>query len=86
MHIWGGEAIIQGFQKRKWHQRGVPHFWVPTLKRSVVYSEVLDKYISVIVTERAIHLINASYGFDHYLLKVLISITGNSSALEDYIF
>lgn len=73
MHIWGGEGIVQGFQKKIWHQRGVPHFWVPTLKRSVVYSEVLDKYMSVIVTERAIELINTNYGFDHYLLKVCFS-------------
>ncbi|KAJ8936298.1 hypothetical protein NQ318_001491, partial [Aromia moschata] len=31
--------------------------------------EVLDKYISVVVTDRTINLINANYGFDHYLLK-----------------
>ncbi|KAH0818078.1 hypothetical protein GEV33_004712 [Tenebrio molitor] len=61
---------IQGFQVRDWRRRRVPHFWMPHLKRSVVYSEVLDKYISVIVTERTISLINSNYGFDHYLLKV----------------
>lgn len=71
MHIWGGEGIIQGFQKRDLYQRRVPHFWVPRLQRSAVYSEILDKYISVIVTNRAIHLIQAHYGFDHYLLKVI---------------
>lgn len=71
--MWGGEAIVQGFlKKHKQYKRRVPHFWYPTLKRSVVYSEVLDKHISVIVTERTIKLINANYGFDHYLLKVLI--------------
>ncbi|XP_060530744.1 large ribosomal subunit protein bL28m isoform X2 [Cylas formicarius] len=68
-HIWGGEGIIQGFRKTKEQARRVPHFWVPTLRRSVVYSEVLNKYFSVVVTERAINLINANYGFDHYLLK-----------------
>lgn len=70
MHIWGGEGIIQGFQKRSKYNDPVPHFWFPTLKRSVVYSEVLDKYISVIVTQRAINLIMSNYGLDHYLLKV----------------
>ncbi|XP_056634302.1 39S ribosomal protein L28, mitochondrial [Diorhabda sublineata] len=68
-HIWGGEGIVQGFLKRDKYRRRVPHFWVPILKRSVVYSEVLDKYISVVVTDRALNLINTHYGLDHYLLK-----------------
>jgi len=68
-HMWGGEGIVQGFQIRDKKSRRVPHFWVPILKRSVVYSEVLDKYFSVIVTDRTIRLINSNYGFDHYLLK-----------------
>jgi large subunit ribosomal protein L28 len=71
-HMWGGEGVVQGFQVRDWRRRRVPHFWMPHLKRSVVYSEVLDKYISVIVTERTISLINSNYGFDHYLLKVKV--------------
>ncbi|XP_019866841.1 39S ribosomal protein L28, mitochondrial [Aethina tumida] len=68
-HIWGGEGIIQGFQCRSRNKRRVPHFWVPILKRSVVYSEVLNEYISVIVTDRTLNLINDHFGFDHYLLK-----------------
>ncbi|XP_076273502.1 mitochondrial ribosomal protein L28 [Rhynchophorus ferrugineus] len=67
--LWGGEAVIQGFQLRDKHRRRVPHFWFPVLKRSVVYSEVLNKFFSVIVTDRTIQLINANYGFDHYILK-----------------
>lgn len=68
--LWGGEGVVQGFQKRDKDSRRVPHFWVPTLKRTVVYSEVLDTYISVVVTNRALQLIHSNYGFDHYLLKV----------------
>ncbi|KAL3267412.1 hypothetical protein HHI36_011541 [Cryptolaemus montrouzieri] len=67
--LWGGEGIVQGFQVRGKYKRRVPHFWVPFLRRSVVYSEILNKYMSVVVTDRAISLINAHYGFDHYLLK-----------------
>lgn len=67
--LWGGEGIIQGFIKRSKYNRRVPHFWVPTLRRTVIYSEILDKYISVVVTDRTINLINSNYGFDHYLLK-----------------
>jgi large subunit ribosomal protein L28 len=67
--IWGGEGIIKGFQKRTPYKRRVPHFWVPVLRRSVVYSEVLNEYLSVIVTDRTIDLIHECHGFDHYLLK-----------------
>lgn len=67
--IWGGEAVIKGFQKRQRLKRRVPHFWVPVLKRSVVHSQVLDKYISTVVTERTLSLIHECQGFDHYLLK-----------------
>ncbi|XP_077292581.1 mitochondrial ribosomal protein L28 [Arctopsyche grandis] len=67
--LWGGEGVIKGFQKRHEYNRRVPHFWIPSLKRSVVRSEVLDVYLSIIVTERTIKLIHDNYGFDHYLLK-----------------
>ncbi|CAG4940416.1 unnamed protein product [Colias eurytheme] len=67
--IWGGEAIIKGFQKRDLKKRRVPHYWVPVLKRTVVKSEVLNTHLSVTVTDRTIKLINDHYGFDHYLLK-----------------
>lgn len=68
--IWGGEAVIQGFKQNggKYKSR-VPHFWTPTLKKTIVYSEVLNKYMSTTVTERAFDVINKSYGLDHYLLK-----------------
>ncbi|GAB1864817.1 Large ribosomal subunit protein bL28m [Camponotus japonicus] len=67
--IWGGEAIVQGFKKKGKYKRRVPHFWIPHLKKSVLYSEVLDTYMSVVVTNRTIRLIHENYGFDHYLLK-----------------
>ncbi|OAD52111.1 39S ribosomal protein L28, mitochondrial, partial [Eufriesea mexicana] len=67
--IWGGEAVVQGFTKKHIYARRYPHFWFPRLKKSVVFSEVLDKYMSVVVTNRTIDLINEHYGFDHYLLK-----------------
>ncbi|XP_003700310.1 mitochondrial ribosomal protein L28 [Megachile rotundata] len=67
--LWGGEAVIQGFTKKHRYARRHPRFWFPLLKKSVVYSEVLDEYMSTVVTYRTIHLINEHYGFDHYLLK-----------------
>ncbi|XP_078035705.1 mitochondrial ribosomal protein L28 [Augochlora pura] len=67
--IWGGEAVIQGFLRKGRRCRRVPRFWFPTLKKSVVYSEVLDAHMRVVVTNRTINLIHEHYGFDHYLLK-----------------
>uniref|UniRef100_A0A0V0G5P1 Putative mitochondrial ribosomal protein n=1 Tax=Triatoma dimidiata TaxID=72491 RepID=A0A0V0G5P1_TRIDM len=67
--IWGGEGVIKGFQKRNRLKQRVPHFWVPVLKKSVVYSEVLNKRMEVTVTERTIDLILKHHGFDNYLLQ-----------------
>ncbi|KAA0189614.1 hypothetical protein HAZT_HAZT006438 [Hyalella azteca] len=44
-------------------------YWWPCVKRSVVYSEILDKYMELMVTERALTLIDQHYGLDFYLLK-----------------
>ncbi|XP_055545085.1 39S ribosomal protein L28, mitochondrial [Wyeomyia smithii] len=67
--IWGGEAIVKGFQKRNPYKRRVPHFWVPVLKRSVLHSQILDEYMAVTVTDRTLEQIHDNHGFDHYLLK-----------------
>lgn len=68
--LWGGEAVVRGFQKRKQLQRRVPHFWFPTLQKSVLYSEMLDKYMEITVTPRTLKLIDQHYGFDSYILEV----------------
>ncbi|KAL7742261.1 hypothetical protein ACLKA6_005523 [Drosophila palustris] len=80
--IWGGEAVIKGFQKRHQTKRRVPHFWVPTLKRSVVHSQVLNEYMSVVVTERTLEQIHECHGFDHYLLKNLACDLRSALALK----
>uniref|UniRef100_A0A0A9Z1Q8 Large ribosomal subunit protein bL28m n=1 Tax=Lygus hesperus TaxID=30085 RepID=A0A0A9Z1Q8_LYGHE len=67
--IWGGEGVIKGFQKRDPQKTRVPHYWVPNLKKSAVYSEILNKRMEVTVTERTIDLILENYGFDNYILK-----------------
>lgn len=80
--IWGGEAVIKGFQKRHPQKRRVPHFWVPTLRRSVVHSQVLNAYISMVVTDRTIDQIHDCHGFDHYLLKNLACDLRSALALK----
>ncbi|XP_043477979.1 39S ribosomal protein L28, mitochondrial [Leptopilina heterotoma] len=67
--LLGGEGLIQGFTKKANYNRRVPRFWFPRLMSSVVYSQVLDLYLKVIVTPRALELIHSNYGLDHYILK-----------------
>lgn len=47
-----------------------PNYWVPKLKPTIVYSEILNQYMKVTVTERTLKLIDEHYGFDHYILAV----------------
>ncbi len=68
--LWGGEGVIEGKIKKKRYQVPVPKYWTPNLHKTVVYSEILDKYLSLIVTERALRLIDNNYGLDSYLIKV----------------
>ncbi|KAJ6646197.1 39S ribosomal protein L28, mitochondrial [Pseudolycoriella hygida] len=67
--IWGGEGVIKGFQKRTPTKKRVPYYWVPVMRRTVLKSVVLNKYLTTIVTERTMDLIHENHGFDHYLLK-----------------
>ena len=44
--------------------------WKPKLFKRVFYSEILDKHFEITVTMRTLDLIDESYGFDNYILKV----------------
>ncbi|KAE8752697.1 hypothetical protein FOCC_FOCC000437 [Frankliniella occidentalis] len=67
--LWGGAAVIKGFSHPHLKLPRIPRYWIPKLEISVVYSEVLDLYITSAVTKRTIQLIHKHYGFDHYLLQ-----------------
>lgn len=43
--------------------------WWPHLQVSVLYSEILDRYFRVVVTDSTLNQIDACFGFDNYLLK-----------------
>ncbi|XP_065567460.1 uncharacterized protein LOC136031697 isoform X3 [Artemia franciscana] len=68
--LWGGEGVIQGFKKRHPKVRRFSHFWVPTLYKRVVYSEILDKRYEVTCTLRFLELVDKHYGFDNYILEL----------------
>ena len=44
----------------------------PNLQKTILYSEILDTYMSTIVTERTLRLIDQMNGFDNYILKTPI--------------
>lgn len=73
--LWGGEGVVKGYyeskpftRKKVLPRQWIPKFWWPHVERAIVYSEVLDKYLNVIVTPRALRLIDESFGLDYYLL------------------
>ncbi|VDK44674.1 unnamed protein product [Gongylonema pulchrum] len=47
----------------------IPHFFFPRLKNVVVYSEILNKHMKIVVTERTCRLIDKHFGLDSYLLE-----------------
>lgn len=49
---------------RQW----IPHLWFPKLKEVILYSEILDTHMRIVVTERALRLIDNAFGLDYYLL------------------
>ncbi|XP_039280635.1 39S ribosomal protein L28, mitochondrial-like [Nilaparvata lugens] len=67
--LWGGEGVVKGYVKPGKYAEKSVKLWFPILKRSVIHSEVLDKRMTTIVTQRTIDLIIDHHGLDHYLLK-----------------
>ena len=68
--LWGGEAFVQGFRKKK-EKRNRPRvwrLWKPYLVQRVLYSEIVDKWMLVTVTLRTLDLIDEVQGFDKYIL------------------
>lgn len=68
--LLGGEAIVKGFKKKP-NIRRHPQFWIPTLKRTAVYSKILNKYLEVLATDRVVQLIHHYQGFDEYVMQVV---------------
>ncbi len=72
--LWGGEGVVKGGleppeTKHENYHYPTETYWFPKLHLGVVYSEILDKYMEVTMTERAQRLIDEAFGLDNYLLK-----------------
>lgn len=69
--LWGGEGWIRGFKYAKNDKLStrLRSVWKPQLFNRELYSEILDHTFTIPVTARTLDLIDASYGFDFYILK-----------------
>uniref|UniRef100_A0A452IXF1 Large ribosomal subunit protein bL28m n=1 Tax=Gopherus agassizii TaxID=38772 RepID=A0A452IXF1_9SAUR len=69
--LWGGEGWISGYRyagNDKLSKR-LKKTWKPQLFERELYSEILDKKLTITVTMRTLDLIDAAYGLDFYILK-----------------
>lgn len=68
--LWGNVGIVQGYKRFKPDPKysAFPRLWLPTLLNRTFYSEVLDTWMGIVVTERTLDLIDEHFGFDHYIL------------------
>ncbi|XP_048837273.1 39S ribosomal protein L28, mitochondrial [Brienomyrus brachyistius] len=69
--LWGGEGWVSGYKyanNDKLSTR-LKKCWRPQLFDRNLYSEILDHKFQITVTMRTLDLIDASYGFDFYILK-----------------
>ena len=73
--LWGGEGIIFGYFEKEDKSRNAdksaprPKILTPELFKQVLYSEILDRWMSVYVTARARYLIDEAFGLDNYILQ-----------------
>jgi len=67
--LWGGEGVVKGYKNVSKYKGEVARYWWPALQKTAVYSEILDRYIEVHATERALDLIDDATGLDHYILS-----------------
>ncbi|CAH8549069.1 unnamed protein product [Heterobilharzia americana] len=67
--LWGGEGIIQGYWEKKNQKQRFPKTWHPVLTEQLFYSEILDRWMIIIVSDSALKQIEESGGFDSYILS-----------------
>ncbi|XP_042294185.1 LOW QUALITY PROTEIN: 39S ribosomal protein L28, mitochondrial [Sceloporus undulatus] len=69
--LWGGEGWVSGFRYANGDKLSarVRKTWRPQLFYRQLYSEILDRKLTVTVTMRTLDQIDAAFGFDAYILK-----------------
>uniref|UniRef100_A0A183BJI2 Large ribosomal subunit protein bL28m n=1 Tax=Globodera pallida TaxID=36090 RepID=A0A183BJI2_GLOPA len=74
--LWAGEGVVKGYResdpfvrKKILPRQWIPRLWFPHLNLVPLYSEVLDKFFKVTVTERLLRAVDKHFGLDLYLLE-----------------
>ncbi|CAH8848617.1 unnamed protein product [Trichobilharzia szidati] len=67
--LWGGEGIIGGYWEKKNQRPRFPKTWSPVLMEQLFHSEILNRWMVIIVSETALKQIEESGGFDFYILS-----------------
>ncbi|XP_014778137.1 39S ribosomal protein L28, mitochondrial [Octopus bimaculoides] len=67
--LWGGEGLVYGLRKKRRTSTRTPFLWRPNLEKRALYSEILEKWLEITVTQRTLMMIDEVYGFDNYILK-----------------
>lgn len=67
--LWGGEGVVKGYRELARYKGQLARYWFPDLYGSTLYSEVLDKHMQVVVTQRLLNQVDDHHGLDNYLLK-----------------
>lgn len=75
--LWGGLALVEGFEKPKKLKPRIARMWYPTTEKHTFYSEILDLHINVEVTDRTLELIDKHLGFDNYILETRVQDLGS---------
>lgn len=73
--LWAGEGIIMCYMRHIKHPLKdkfiprVPKMFTPMLVNRILYSEILDVWLEIPCTNRAMDLIDEAFGLDYYILK-----------------
>jgi len=94
--LFGGERIIDGYTKDKPNKTNGPFtviddpqnkkavkFWWPVYKVHAFFSEILDRYLMVPVTDVTLDAVDAAAGFDNYILQT--DVVNLDSRLGEYL-
>ncbi|KAJ7306081.1 hypothetical protein JRQ81_010447 [Phrynocephalus forsythii] len=69
--LWGGEGWVSGYRYAN-NDKLAPRLkkiWKPQLFTRELYSEILDRKLTITVTMRTLDQVDAACGFDFYILK-----------------
>lgn len=67
--LWHGEGIVSGYARKSLRHQIYPKMYPPKLSQQVFYSDVLDRWMIIIVSESALRAIENAGCLDAYILS-----------------